>query len=79
MIPGPDEHCEAIVELLEPRPEGFHEADEVCRSAVAALFPGIQGGLQGGQPERRTGRVLKSKSLGCRRSTFIVRRQEGGW
>lgn len=44
VIPGPEEHCEATVELLERRPENFQDADEECRSAVAALFPDIRGG-----------------------------------
>jgi hypothetical protein len=43
VIPGPEEHCEATVELLERRPENFEEADAECRSAVANLFPDICG------------------------------------
>lgn len=35
-------------------------------------------GEQGGQPERRIGRILKSKSL-CRRRVTLVVRIEGNW
>lgn len=44
VIPGPEEHCEATVELLERRPDNFQDADEECRSAVVALFSDILGG-----------------------------------
>ncbi|MBM3967827.1 MAG: hypothetical protein FJ308_22635 [Planctomycetes bacterium] len=41
VMPGPDEHCEATVELLDARPDRFQDADEECRSVVATLFPEI--------------------------------------
>jgi hypothetical protein len=41
VIPGPAEHCEAIVELLDNRPDHFQDADEECRDTVATLFPEI--------------------------------------
>lgn len=44
VIPGPEEHCYATVELLKRRPEHSQDADEECRAAVTALFPDITGG-----------------------------------
>ena len=44
VIPGPEEHCEATIELLDQRPANFQDADEECRAAVANLFPDIRRG-----------------------------------
>lgn len=44
VIPGPEEHCKATVELLDRRSENLQDADEECSAAVAALFPDIRRG-----------------------------------
>jgi hypothetical protein len=53
VVPGPEDHCEATVELLDRRPENFQDAAEECCAAVAALFPDIRGG-----EEKRTRTVF---------------------
>ncbi len=41
VIPGPDERCTAIVEILDQRPDGFQEGDQECATLVQHLFPEI--------------------------------------
>jgi hypothetical protein len=41
VTPGPEEYCQATIEILDQRPERFQEADEECRAIVENLFTDI--------------------------------------